>query len=191
MKTLFLISIFTIFPISVFGQATVNLQVIASEPPVAVTFSAEGVAAITNLGLSVVASGVSATTLTSAINSSATNIAGNLSSTGTNIAGNLSSTTGIVGGMGLKIDNEAMLVLSNGTVQRGTYGTTPAAHSAGATVTVLRSGDYSQQLANILADTTKNAGTSTPGPTVTAQQAAIATANAAIATALASLVTHN
>ena len=180
MKTLFLISIFTIFPISVFGQATVNLQVIASEPPVAVTFSAEGVAAITNLGLSVVASGVSATTLTSAINSSATNI-----------AGNLSSTTGIAGGMGLKIDNEAMLVLSNGTVQRGTYGTTPAAHSAGATVTVLRSGDYSQQLANILADTTKNAGTSTPGPTVTAQQAAIATANAAIATALASLVTHN
>jgi len=94
----------------------------------------------------------------------------------------LSSTTGIAVDMGLLIDNEVMRVtaITSATVvavgSRGTLGTTPAAHVINSTVTVLAYGALVPFIKSLVAADIRQIMLRTPGPAVTAAQAAINTA---------------
>ena len=164
---------------ALFAQTTVPIQVIPSEASVSLSLSAEAVAAITNFAVTIPAPGVSSTTLSAPI-----------TSTATSIAADLTSTVGMAPGMGLKIDSEILLINPNLTVTRGSFGTTAASHSSGAAVTVLRSGDWSEVLANILQDFITQVVIQFPGPAVQTQNAAIVTAQTAIKALQSGSVAH-
>lgn len=162
-----------------FAQATFPIQ-IPGEAAVSVTLSGEAVPAVTAF-IKASSVAVGAPTLTADITAAATTIP-------------LSSTVGISTGNGCMIGSEVMLITAVGansiTVVRARIATTAASATSGALVTILRSGSYSVFIANVLADTIKNAMTSTPGPAVTAANAAIATQQGIITTALAAGTTH-
>lgn len=168
-----------IFSGTCFAQATVPIQAIPQEVAVSLSIAAEGVAAIDNFAKTIAPTGVSPTTLATPITAQSTNI-----------AGNLASTTGLAAGMGLKIDSEFILINPDLTVTRGAFLSTASAHLAGAVVTPLRSGNYSEFLTNALVDVISQLVIQYPGPAVRAQQSAIATAQAAITALQTAGATH-
>lgn len=174
------ILLFIVVSLSAFGQATVPIQV-PGESAVSMTLSAEAVSAITAFIKSVTINTPVAVTLDGDITSVATTI-------------NVSSSSGITTGMGAVIQSEISIITAiNGnalTVSRHAIGTSAAAHTSGTPVTFLRSGSYSVFIANTVSDAVVNSLTATPGPVVSAANAAISTQRAVIVAAQAAAVTH-
>ena len=165
------------------AQASFTIQV-ATESPVTITMSAEAVSsgALTMLGTA--GPGTSPTTLTaSATNSQTTfqvaNVIGVQTCMGILIGSELSLITGISGSGPFTL-----------TVVRGSIGTTKAAYSSGQTASYAAWGSSSCYVAGLFALAAQNGMIIKPGPLVTAQQAAIVTANGTIATLQAAGVTH-
>ena len=182
MKTLLLFLI----PAALFAQVTFTLPGVASESSLSVTVSAT---AVSNLTAFIQATGPNSGWPNSAGTPADTTLSADITSTSATTI-TLASTTNLQLCNGLMIDNEALGVVSISgntvTVVRGTVGTTKATHAANAPVKVLRFGNYTCFLKGAWADTVANVVNSKlQGTLVTAQTAAIATAQANIAATVA------
>ncbi len=176
MKRLALISLLAL---PVFGQTTFPIQM-PGDSAVSVTLSAQAIPSMI-AAIEQTTIGVPPTTLNGAVTSGATSVT-------------LASGAGISTCNGLFVDSELMVVTAiNGnvaTVVRGTIGTTAAAHSSGAGVTITQSGNGSCWMANLMASQVKIAMVTFPSTTISTANTAIATQQATITSTVAAGVSH-